>query len=75
MERVSAGLVNFTAVKRDLVSRGIVLRGGGADEAPQVYRRLRDVLACHERTIKVEEILTPRVVVMAGSEVEDPYQD
>jgi tRNA-splicing ligase RtcB len=75
MERVSAGFVNFTAVKRDIAGRGIVLRGGGADEAPQVYRRLRDVLACHERTIKVEEILTPRVVVMAGSDVDDPYQD
>jgi tRNA-splicing ligase RtcB len=75
MERVSAGLVNFIAVKRDLAGRGIILRGGGADEAPQVYRRLRDVLACHDRTIKVEEILTPRVVVMAGGDVDDPYQD
>ena len=50
--------------------------GGGAHEAPQVFHTAaRDVLACHERTIKVEEILTPRVVVMAGSDVDDPYQD
>jgi len=52
-----------------------VLRGGGADEAPQVYRKLSDVLAPHAGTIDVEHVLKPRIVVMAGPHEFDPYKD
>jgi tRNA-splicing ligase RtcB len=67
--------VNFRAVQDRLRARGTVLRGAGADEAPEVYRKLDDVLAPHAGTIEVEHILRPRVVVMAGANEYDPYKD
>ena len=52
---------------RDWVdSKGVVLRGGGTDESPHVYRRLPDVLAAQGNTINVLHTLRPLVVVMAG---------
>ncbi len=58
-----------------LDGRGVVLRGGGVDEAPQVYRRLPDVLAAQGDTIRVLHTLSPLIVVMAGPDVRDPYRD
>jgi tRNA-splicing ligase RtcB len=58
-----------------LLKQGIVLVGGGADEAPEVYKRLPDVLAAHGETIRVKHILRPLGVAMAGREVYDPYKD
>lgn len=55
--------------------RGVVIRGGDVDEAPQAYRRLTDVIAAQGDTIRVVETLTPLVVVMAGKDVRDPYKD
>ena len=53
---------------RDWVERkGVVLRGGGLDESPHVYRRLTDVLAAQGDTIRVLHTLRPLVVVMAGA--------
>jgi tRNA-splicing ligase RtcB len=74
-ERVTPGAVDFSAARRELDRRGIILRGGGADEAPEVYRPLRDVLAAHAGTIDIEHTLEPRIVVMAGADVRDPYKD
>jgi tRNA-splicing ligase RtcB len=54
---------------------GIVLVGGGADEAPEVYRRLPDVLAAHAGSIRVKHVLRPLGVAMAGHDVFDPYKD
>ena len=36
-----------------------MLVGGGAEEAPEVYKRLPDVLAPHGNTIRVEHTLGP----------------
>ena len=47
--------------------KGVVLRGGGTDESPHVYRRLPDVLAAQGETITVLHTLRPLVVVMAGA--------
>jgi len=74
-QRVSPGLVDFDAEKAKLVAAGVVLRGAGADEAPPVYRPLRSVLAAHAGTVEIMEILTPRIVVMAGGDEFDPYKD
>ena len=53
---------------QDWVDRkGVVLRGGGLDESPHVYRRLTDVLAAQGDTINVLHTLRPLVVVMAGA--------
>jgi tRNA-splicing ligase RtcB len=67
--------VDFRAVQDRLRARGTVLRGAGADEAPEAYRKLDDVLARHAETIDVEHILRPRIVVMAGANEFDPYKD
>ena len=55
--------------------KGVVLRGGGLDESPHVYRRLPDVLAAQMGTIDVLHRLRPLVVVMAGANEFDPYKD
>ena len=46
--------------------KGVVLRGGGLDESPHVYRRLPEVLAAQGDTVNVLHTLRPLVVVMAG---------
>jgi len=45
------------------------------DEAPQAYRRLPDVLAEHEGTVRVLHTLRPFAVIMAGEKEFDPYKD
>jgi tRNA-splicing ligase RtcB (3'-phosphate/5'-hydroxy nucleic acid ligase) len=74
-EQLSPGKVDWPAVRAELRERGIVLVGGGADEAPEVYKWLPDVLAAHGNTIRVTHRLTPIGVAMAGREVFDPYRD
>jgi tRNA-splicing ligase RtcB len=53
----------------------VILRGGGTDESPHVYRRLPDVLAAQGPTVEVLHVLRPLIVVMAGAEEFDPYKD
>ncbi len=55
--------------------KGVVLRGGGLDESPHVYRRLPDVLTAQQGTIEVLHTLRPLIVVMAGPDMFDPYKD
>jgi tRNA-splicing ligase RtcB (3'-phosphate/5'-hydroxy nucleic acid ligase) len=74
-EQLKPGKVDWPAVQSRLREQGIVLVGGGADEAPEVYKRLPDVLAAHGDTIRVKHMLRPLGVAMAGREVYDPYKD
>jgi len=67
--------VDFRSVQDRLRSQGTILRGAGADEAPEVYRKLEDVLRPHAATIAIEHTLRPRIVVMAGPHERDPYRD
>jgi tRNA-splicing ligase RtcB (3'-phosphate/5'-hydroxy nucleic acid ligase) len=69
------GLVDWPGVQARLREQGIVLFGGGADEAPEVYKRLPDVLTAHGDTIRVKHTLRPLGVAMAGRDVYDPYKD
>lgn len=69
------GLVRHDEMMAWLERKGVVLRGGDLDEAPQVYRRLPDVLAAQGDTINVLHTLTPLIVVMAGRNEFDPYKD
>jgi len=71
----SKGLVNFDEVKKEMKEKGIILLGAGADEAPQVYKRLNEVLDFHKETIKILHTLTPLIVCMAGKDEFDPYKD
>jgi tRNA-splicing ligase RtcB (3'-phosphate/5'-hydroxy nucleic acid ligase) len=70
-----AGLIDYAAVRADLRTRGIELRGGAADEAPDAYKRLDAVLAEHGDSIRVLHRLTPIGVAMAGPDIVDPYKD
>jgi tRNA-splicing ligase RtcB (3'-phosphate/5'-hydroxy nucleic acid ligase) len=74
-EQVKPGLVDWPAVQARLREQGIVLVGGGADEAPEVYKRLPQVLAAHGNSIRVKHTLRPLGVAMAGRDVHDPYKD
>jgi tRNA-splicing ligase RtcB len=73
--QVSPGAVDFGKWKTEIARRGIALRGGGADEAPECYKRLDAVLAAHEGTVEIEHRLRPVGVAMAGPETYDPYKD
>jgi tRNA-splicing ligase RtcB len=69
------GLVSREMLEGWIRDKGVILRGGGLDEAPHVYRRLPDVLAAQGPTVKVLHTLRPLVVVMAGENEFDPYRD
>jgi tRNA-splicing ligase RtcB len=72
---VEPGLIDFAAVRAELKTSGIHLRGGAADEAPGAYKRLDAVLAAHGDTIEVVHRLTPLGVAMAAADTFDPYKD
>lgn len=72
---VAPGLISQEMLNDWIGPMGVILRGGGLDEAPQAYRRLPDVLAAQGDTIRVLHTLTPIVVVMAGANEFDPYKD
>ena len=73
--RMSKGVVDWDKVKEDIKAKGIELRGGAPDEAPEVYKSLDEVLAHHSETIKVLHRLRPIGVAMAGQDIIDPYKD
>jgi tRNA-splicing ligase RtcB (3'-phosphate/5'-hydroxy nucleic acid ligase) len=74
-EQLKPGKVDWHAVQARLREQGIVLVGGGADEAPEVYKRLPAVLDAHAGSIRVKQTLRPLGVAMAGRDVYDPYKD
>jgi tRNA-splicing ligase RtcB len=70
-----AGAVSPQMMREWVSRKGVILRGGGTDESPHVYRRLPEVLAHQRGTVKVLHTLRPLIVVMAGAEEFDPYKD
>lgn len=72
---IEAGIVDWSAWQQRVKALGIELRGGGADEAPECYKRLPDVLAAHNRTIRVLHQLRVIGVAMAGVDTYDPWKD
>jgi len=72
---VSEGRVTPEMMRTWVKRKNVVLRGGGLDESPHVYRRLPDVLAAQGDTVRVLHTLRPLIVVMAGADEFDPYQD
>ena len=79
-KRKQGRVIKPGAISRDMMlewveQKGVVLRGGGTDESPHVYRRLPDVLAAQGPTVQVLHVLRPLIVVMAGAEEFDPYKD
>ena len=57
--------VTHKEVDEWLEREGVIIRGGGLDEAPQAYRRLGDVLRAQGDTIQVLHTLKPIIAVMA----------
>jgi tRNA-splicing ligase RtcB len=74
-EQLKPGMVDWPAAQARRPEQGIVLVGGGADEAPEVYKRLPDVLAADGETIRVKHKLRPLGVAMADRDVHDPYKN
>ncbi len=72
---LSPGRVSPRMMHDWLAGTGVILRGGGLDESPHVYRRLPEVLAAQGETIEVLHTLRPLIVVMAGANEFDPYKD
>ncbi len=72
---LSPGQVSLDMMQVWLREKDVILRGGGPDESPHVYRRLPEVLAAQGQTIEILHTLRPLVVVMAGAEEFDPYKD
>ena len=58
-----------------LRKENVILRGGGLDESPHVYRRLPEVIEAQRGTVQILHELRPLVVVMAGDGEYDPYKD
>ena len=71
----SGGEITRSVMLEWLTQKGVVLRGGGTDESPHVYKRLDDVLGAHAGTIEVVHRLRPIGVAMANEGEIDPYKD
>ena len=74
-EIITPGRVSPEMMRTWVNAKGVVLRGGGLDESPHVYRRLPEVLAAQGSTVQVLHTLRPLIVVMAGADEVDPYKD
>ena len=72
---LSPGAISPEMMHAWVRKKGVMLRGGGTDESPHVYRRLGDVLAAQGPTVQVLHVLRPLIVVMAGASEFDPYKD
>ena len=72
---IKKGVVDFNKTRQKAIRLGVELRGGGADESPECYKKLSHVLNYQGETIKVLFELQPIGVVMAGDEIYDPYKD
>jgi tRNA-splicing ligase RtcB len=63
---LAPGKISGADLEAWLNRRGVILKGGGLQEAPQAYRRLSDVLEAQDGTVRVIETLRPLIVVMAA---------
>lgn len=61
------GAISQEQMDRAVRDFGVELRGGGTDESPFVYRKLKHVLNAHKDTIEILNILRPIGVAMAGA--------
>ena len=72
---ISKGQVDFDQVKQIMKDKNIVLKGAGADEAPECYKKLEEVLNYMGNTIEILYSLKPLGIAMAGEDTFDPYKD
>lgn len=69
------GLVDKELHDKWMLEWGVEVRGTDLDESPYAYKRIEQVLAAHEGTIKVLHTLKPIGVCMADGREWDPYKD
>lgn len=69
------GLVRHDEMLAWIERKQVCLRGAGVDEASQCYKIIEEVLSEHSNSVKINEILTPLIVCMAGENEIDPYKD
>lgn len=62
---VRPGRVTREMMQAWVREKGVILRGGGVDESPHVYRRLPEVISAQGATVEVLHTLRPLIVVMA----------
>jgi tRNA-splicing ligase RtcB len=74
-KQIAPGRVSPEMMHDWIKRKGVILRGGGLDESPHVYRRLPDVLSAQQDTVTVLHTLRPLIVAMAGPDEFDPYKD
>lgn len=72
---LSPGRVSPAMMQEWIRQKGVVLRGGGLDESPHVYRRLPAVLCAQRGTVEVLHTLRPLIVIMASAKEFDPYKE
>ena len=70
-----AGKVTRAMLRARVEQAQVELRGAGVDESPHCYKRLPEVLAAHQGSVRVVHTLTPVGVAMAGADEFDPYKD
>lgn len=73
--QVSPGLIDEGDMRRKVAGKGVLLFGAGADESPDCYKKLDEVLEFHKDSVAIETRLTPIIVCMAGANEFDPYKD
>jgi tRNA-splicing ligase RtcB len=57
-----------------LAKHGVLLTGGGLDEAPQAYKDISTVMSSQQELVAHDGIFFPRVVRMAPPEADKPWQ-
>ncbi|MFO7257814.1 MAG: RtcB family protein [Bacteroidota bacterium] len=69
MSRTAAkSTINRKMLKQELDKHGVELIGGGLDEAPMVYKDIRDVMRYQDELVETLGVFTPRIVRMCGDE-------
>lgn len=71
----SEGCISPEMMRGWMEAANVELRGADVDESPHCYKRLPEVLAAHEKSIRILHTLTPIGVAMAGEGEADPYKD
>ena len=74
-KQIKDGRITHQMMHGWIEERGVVLRGGDLDEAPQAYRRLPEVLAAQGSTVDVLHTLRPLIVCMAPGDTRVPYRN
>jgi tRNA-splicing ligase RtcB len=56
--------ITHTALKNELQKHGVILSGGGLDEAPQAYKDIHEVMQSQKQLVDVLGLFYPKIVRM-----------